>query len=256
MIFDVKGKAFAVLKGNWFKVVFMMFLCFFIGVITGTGRSTLTFNNGDFNFRLLTFSASDSIFVVILGGFIGSICFFAIVDLIHNIKFNIRKRFLLTFLYSFKTKSLLIKGFLINSLNRLLQFGIVILTAIVIVNFLTLFIGELTGIRIIKLLGLILTIIIIIWVYLGLSQCMYLLYEEPKISILNCIKNSCKMMKGNRLSLISLYAIFSFWILLGLIAFVIGVLWSFAYFEVTKFEFYQMLKRKEKQKEWHGAFES
>ncbi|WP_209121230.1 DUF975 family protein [Alkalihalobacillus sp. BA299] len=165
-----------------------------------------------------------------------------VVDLIYHIKYKEGNKFLKAFLYSFKNKSLLFKGFVILALSRLLQFFIVILLTITFLYFLIFLTGDVATPDIAKFIGLLVFSLIIVWIYLGLSQSMYILYERPKIKLFKCIYYSFKLMRGNRASLIGLYLIFGLWFLLGLVALVVGVLWILAFFEVSRVEFYQSLK--------------
>ncbi|WP_096186521.1 DUF975 family protein [Evansella halocellulosilytica] len=243
MVFSIKQSAREVLRGNWIKVVSLIFICYFIGILAGTNITTINFKSDGISISLLTFSTSDSILGILLAAFIGSIGFFAVVDLIHNIKYQDGRKFLSAFTYSFKNKSLLLKGFVVNSLIRLLQFFAVIIFVFAILQSLWI-IGD-QNLDMTKItIGIVLALLplLLVWLFLGLSQAMYILYDKPKIKLTKSIYLSFKLMKGNKWSLIGLYISFIGWFFLGLLALIIGVFWSFTYFEAARFEFYQMLK--------------
>lgn len=243
MIFEIQQDALRLLRGNWLKAVSLVFVCYMIAVVTGTSRSGISIRDG-FSFSLWTFSTSDSLILIILGGFIASICFFAVVDLIYHIRIDNSKNIFTTFLYSFKNKSLLYKGFIIMALIRSLQFFGIFMFIISVLHVLFVFTGNYNTSAILRLLMICFIPFLILWLQLGLSQCMYILYDQPKIKLYKCIYYSFKLMNGSRWALIGLYIVFIFWFFLGLLALVVGALWSLAFFEATRFVFYQTLKSK------------
>ncbi|WP_216827389.1 DUF975 family protein [Alkalihalobacterium elongatum] len=256
MVWSVKQSALEVLKGNWFKVIGIIFVCYMIKVFLGTSRSSWNISSDGVSMTPLVLASSENILVIIAAAFFNSILFFAIVDLISHIKFNSGKKFFSAFIYSFKNPSLLYKGFIINAISSLVIFFFWLTSVITLLNLLYVMLEGFQTDDIMKFFFVLLIPIALLWVFLGLSQAMYILYEDPKTNVIKCVIRSFKMMNGNRWSLIGLYVSFVLWFFLGLIALVVGLLASLAFFEVSRFEYFQMLKRKERQKQWQGYFES
>ena len=77
---------------------------------------------------------------------------------------------------------------------------------------------------------------------LFLSQTMFLLIESPNQRLWNCLKESVRMMKGNKGRLFYLYLSFFGMIILGYCSLGIGFLWVFPYIQATMTEYYLDLK--------------
>jgi uncharacterized membrane protein len=242
MISAAKVRAQSILKYNWIRVVGLMFITFVIELLSGTNLSNLYKRDGSIGFSLLSISSSGGLSFVFLGGLIGSILFFIIVDLIENIKRQEDRGYLTAFLYPFKNWSLLIKGSIIGIFNRILLFSFAITLGIFVFNLLIVSMGGFTASSLISTAVMLLIICISMWLYLGFSQALYILYEEPKLKLRKCIYYSFKMADGNRWWLIGFYLSFYFWFILGALALIVGVFWSMAYFQVSRFEFYHVLK--------------
>ncbi|MGX4601732.1 DUF975 family protein [Faecalimicrobium sp. JNUCC 81] len=81
----------------------------------------------------------------------------------------------------------------------------------------------------------------IIWL-LMFSQIYFILVENPKISIMECLIESCELMNGFKSELFILHLSFIGWAIVSLITFGIGFLWYVPYYEVTLGNFYVKLK--------------
>ncbi|MDQ0483945.1 DUF975 family protein [Guptibacillus hwajinpoensis] len=235
MISEVKGNALHILKGNWMKVVSLVFITYLLISLAGADYSTLSFNRGGLSFSPLTFTSSLNIVGIILGSLIGSILFFALVDLIHSIKHHKDKKYLTSFFYGFRHRTLITKGFFILVVNRILQLAVAICTGSALFNLLLMNNPLRAGV-------LFIIALMTGWLYLGISQCLYIFYDDPKVNVIKCISSSITLMKGRKLQLLGLYISFIGWFLLGLLAFIVGILWSIAYFKVSRFEFYESIK--------------
>ncbi|MDP4549608.1 DUF975 family protein [Alkalihalobacillus macyae] len=208
MISEVKGNALHILKGNWMKVVSLVFITYLLFSLAGTDYSTLSFNKGGLSFSPFTFTSSLNLVGIILGSLIGSILFFALVDLIHCIKHHKNKKYLTSFLYGFRHRTLIIKGFFISVVNRLLQLVVAMCTGAALFNLLLMNNPLRAGV-------LFIITLMTGWVYLGISQCLYIFYDDPKVNFIKCISSSIRLMKGRKLQLVGLYISFIGWLLLG-----------------------------------------
>lgn len=89
------------------------------------------------------------------------------------------------------------------------------------------------------------TIIFIVpGIILGLmfSQSYYILIDNNDLSAIDCIKESSRLMKGNKMYLFVLGLSFIGWFILGEITLGIGMLWISPYYSVTLGNFYENLK--------------
>ncbi|MBU9712272.1 DUF975 family protein [Evansella tamaricis] len=255
MVWSSMSSALDVLKGNWLKVMGIVILCYVIRVLLGTSRSSWNITGDGFSMSPMVFATSENITAIIIGAFFNSILFFTVIDVLSKLKTKERKNLFSSFLYAFKNPSLLYKGFIIHAINAVLLFLTVILYIISFLFLLNVFMEGFSSESIVRFGGILLPSVVCLWVFLGLSQAMYLLYEDPKTSIFNCIRRSFRMMKGHRLSLIGLYIIFLFVHSVGLMALVVGLFVTISFYEVTRLEYFHGLKQKERQREWKKNFE-
>lgn len=92
-------------------------------------------------------------------------------------------------------------------------------------------------------IGTILLIVPGIIVGLMFSQAYYILAENPTLSVIECLKQSSKMMDGFKGELFILELSFIGWIIVCLFTLGIGFLWYSPYYEMTKGNFYIQLKK-------------
>ncbi|KHE71015.1 DUF975 family protein [Halobacillus sp. BBL2006] len=92
----------------------------------------------------------------------------------------------------------------------------------------------------------------IIWLYLGISQAMYILYDDPKAGIFPSIKNSFSLMNGHKGTLLGLFVLTGVGLILGALLFVVGAIVSLVVYEVSRLAFYRNLLQMKRQKEWHA----
>jgi uncharacterized membrane protein len=89
------------------------------------------------------------------------------------------------------------------------------------------------------MIGFILLIVPGIIVSLMLSQIYYILAENEDISAIEAIKESARIMKGNKFRLFKLGLSFIGWFILGMITLGIGFLWIMPYYTITLTNFYK-----------------
>ncbi|WP_269524622.1 DUF975 family protein [Coraliomargarita parva] len=83
----------------------------------------------------------------------------------------------------------------------------------------------------------------IVWTYMFLRYGVvyYIANDEPELGVLGAIKRSTEVMKGRKAKLFGLYLSFIGWMFLGMLAFLIGMLWSTAYMSAAIAAFYDDL---------------
>jgi len=91
-------------------------------------------------------------------------------------------------------------------------------------------------------LGLLLFIIPGIIVFLGFSQFMWVMLEDRELGIIDALKKSWELMKGQKLAYFVLNLSFIGWILLTIPTLFIGMLWLIPYMYVTYYLFYKKIK--------------
>ena len=101
----------------------------------------------------------------------------------------------------------------------------------------------LTGIVI--LIGFILLVVPGIIVSFMLSQVYYILAENEDISAIEAMKESARIMKGNKFRLFKLSLSFIGWFILGVITLGIGFLWITPYYSMTLTNFYKEISAPE-----------
>ena len=85
---------------------------------------------------------------------------------------------------------------------------------------------------------MILGCIILIILVLSWSLSIYLLLDDPTLSVMAAFKESSQLMKGNKFRLFALELSFLGWAILGLLSFMIGFLWISPYLNQTMIQFY------------------
>lgn len=82
----------------------------------------------------------------------------------------------------------------------------------------------------------------LLYLYLGFSHVLYILYEDPQNGFFSAVSYSFQLAKGNRLPLMGLFFLFSLILALGLAVFIVGVFFSLVYYHMTRVEFYKLLQ--------------
>lgn len=95
------------------------------------------------------------------------------------------------------------------------------------------------------IIGLIFLIIPGIIVSFMLSQVYYILAENEDISAIEAMKESARIMKGNKFRLFILGLSFIGWFILGVITLGIGFLWITPYYSITLTNFYKEISAPE-----------
>jgi len=95
---------------------------------------------------------------------------------------------------------------------------------------------------ILVILGLILFIIPGIIIMMGLAQVMFILFDEPKLKIIDAFKKSWTMMQGYKMDYFILNLSFLGWGILALLTFGIGLIWLIPYMLITYYLYYKKIK--------------
>ena len=74
------------------------------------------------------------------------------------------------------------------------------------------------------------------------SQVFYLIIENPDISVIDCLKESARIMKGHKMELFLLHLSFIGWLILSFLTFGIANLYVFPYYQATLANFYLEIK--------------
>lgn len=89
------------------------------------------------------------------------------------------------------------------------------------------------------------SLVLLFWAALNWTLFYYILAENPEKKVLEALKESSRLMKGNRWRYFVLFLSFLGMELLGLLSFGIGMLWLTPYMGMTSALFYQDVKRTE-----------
>ena len=87
------------------------------------------------------------------------------------------------------------------------------------------------------LIGLLLIVLILAW-----ALTPYLLLDYPGLRVQDAMKQSKKLMRGNKWRLFLLYLSFLGWLIFSVLTFGIGLLWIVPYMEMTIITFYRELR--------------
>lgn len=91
--------------------------------------------------------------------------------------------------------------------------------------------------------GMVFFIIPGIIIALAFAMAPYILVEDNSKGIIEVLKESCEMMKGNKWEYLILEMSFILWLLLGVITFGVGLLWVMPYIHLTDANYYMELKK-------------
>ena len=84
-------------------------------------------------------------------------------------------------------------------------------------------------------------IAVYMFMYLRYSMAMFIAIDDPEVGTMNALNQSVEMMAGKKKKLLMLYLSFIGWYLLGMLAFLVGLLWVFPYIITSISAFYDDL---------------
>jgi uncharacterized membrane protein len=92
------------------------------------------------------------------------------------------------------------------------------------------------------ILGMILLIIPGIILAFGFSMSYYVMIDKPELGIVDTLKESWKIMKGNKTKLLGLSLRFIPWAILGILCLVVGVIFVLPWMQMSYASFYEEIK--------------
>ena len=92
------------------------------------------------------------------------------------------------------------------------------------------------------ILGMILLIIPGIILAFGFSMAYYVMIDKPELGVVDTLKESWKIMKGNKTKLFGLSLRFIPWAILGFLCFVIGIIFVLPWMQLSYASFYEEIK--------------
>ena len=92
------------------------------------------------------------------------------------------------------------------------------------------------------ILGMILLIIPGIILAFGFSMAYYVMIDKPELGIVDTLKESWKIMKGNKTKLLGLSLRFIPWAILGILCLVVGVIFVLPWMQMSYASFYEEIK--------------
>ncbi|UJL46321.1 DUF975 family protein [Virgibacillus sp. NKC19-16] len=247
MIGTAYKDAFDILNRNWLKIIGMILLIYLIKLLIGTlpiqGSISIRFDPA-------SVATSESLKTLAVRAFINSILFFIMIHYITLTNQTMRGRLLTAITYPFKNPRLLYKGVIVLFLTNFILYFFWML--LLYTAFGGLIISA-TGINIrssIAILVIILVYVLFFWLYLGISQALYLLHDDPKLNTFRSIRRSFSLMKGYRWPLSGLLVLSGLGLIIGILLFMIGAIFALVLYELVRLAFYQELLRKKRQQEW------
>ncbi|GAB3045021.1 hypothetical protein GCM10027286_04310 [Virgibacillus ainsalahensis] len=247
MIGTAFKEAIDILNRNWLKIIGMVLFIYVIKLLIGTlpvqGTVSLRFDP-------MSVATSESLKTLLLKAFVNSILFFIMIQYITLTKQTMRGRLLTSIIYPFRHPRLLYKGVIVLFLNNFMLYFFWMLLLYTGFGGLLIYAAGLDIRSGIVILGIILIYALLFWLYAGISQALYLLHDDPKLNIFRSIKKSFSLMKGYRWSLLGLFVLTGLGLIIGILLFMIGAIFTLVLYEVVRLAFYQELLRKKRQQEW------
>ncbi len=90
--------------------------------------------------------------------------------------------------------------------------------------------------------GIVLLIIPGIILGLGLSMVYYVMIDKPELGVVDTLKESWKIMKGNKTKLLGLSLRFIPWAILGVLCLIVGVIFVLPWMQLSYASFYEEIK--------------
>ncbi|WP_059105749.1 hypothetical protein [Shouchella shacheensis] len=176
MVWTAQQQAQVILRKNWLKSIFFVFICYVVIVLFGNTLVDVRSNDGGFSVSLFSVATSMRLLSVIgpLGALVTSIMHFAILDYYFGLQ-DRKKRFFSSFLYSFKNPRLLYKGVVITIMNLVLLASTLMIIAFMLLGLLGAGAFLNIGFLLMTAIG-----VVLLYLYLGLAHVIYILYENPK----------------------------------------------------------------------------
>lgn len=76
---------------------------------------------------------------------------------------------------------------------------------------------------------------------LAYSMSMFILHDNPELTVVEALRRSREMMRGYKWDLFVMYLSFLGWILLGILTLFIGYLWLVPYMTMSEYKFYEKI---------------
>lgn len=92
------------------------------------------------------------------------------------------------------------------------------------------------------IIGIILLIVPGIILALGLSMVYYVMIDKPELGVVDTLKESWRIMKGNKTKLLGLSLRFIPWAILGILCLVVGIIFVLPWMQLSYASFYEKIK--------------
>ncbi|GAE27755.1 hypothetical protein JCM9140_3912 [Halalkalibacter wakoensis JCM 9140] len=233
--------------GNWLKITGMVLLVYIIKMLLGTMPISGTMI---IRFDPLSVLTSRTLMSLLAGALVNSILFFIMIDYITRSEQTMSKRFQRACTYPFRHPQLLFKGFFVLFITYLFIQMISLMSIYSVLGTLFMIAADINVRLMMVFVAFVSLFALFIWLFLGLSQVLYILYDDPKKGTFRSMKESFSIMKGHRWALFGFFLLTGVAFILGFVLFLIGAIVSLVIFEVARLAFYRDLLRKKRQKEW------
>ncbi|WP_281974378.1 DUF975 family protein [Halobacillus litoralis] len=239
------------LNGKWLRGIGIVLLCYIIKLVLETLPV-----QGSISIQMapVAVASSETLISLVITSVVNSILFFIMIDYITNTQYTMRKRFVKACTYPFRNWHLLYKGLAVFFITNLLLYVIGMMMIYAGLGSLFTYAAGVSLWSGILFAAYLLVFAFIIWLFLGISQAMYILYDDPGSGIYSSMKESFLLMKGYKWPLLGLFVLTGIGLILGVLLFVVGLVVSLAIYEVSRLVFYRALIQKRRQREWHAKF--
>lgn len=256
-ISQLKNDALEVLHGNFNKGVFTVLVCFLIGI--GASTATLAISGVDIIDYYTAFFTFDTLGMLQAtedaSRWTSSINLVFNILILTPIAIGLVNSFRLLYESKGSDKAILKNTFKLIFNKRymsivaaVLVFAILIILMILPGTLVFSLIMFLINNTVAYVIGGILIAVYVIWISLMYSQIGFILIDEPKMDILDVMRQSRTMMKGQKWRYIGMMLSFIGWFLLCLLTLGIGFLWLNTYVKTTQAVFYCDIRDTERAK--------
>ncbi|MFD1851943.1 hypothetical protein [Oceanobacillus bengalensis] len=244
--------ALDILNRNWLKIIGMVLLIYIVKLLMGTlpiqGTIILRFDP-------LAMVTSESLRTLIVRALTNGILFFILIQYITLTKQTMRGRLVTAITYPFRHPRLLYKGTIVLFLTNIILYFFWMLILYTGLGGTLIYAGGLSVRSGFVILVIVLLYVLLFWLFAGISQALYLLHDDPKLSTFRSIKESFSLMKGSRWSLLGLFVLTGLGLIIGMYLFIVGAIFTLVLYEVVRLAFYQELLRRKRQREWQDKLE-
>ncbi|WP_226577913.1 DUF975 family protein [Halobacillus litoralis] len=247
MIGSTLKDAVNILNGNWLKIIGMVVFTYFIKLVLETLPVQGTVS---IQMTPMTVASSETILSLLVASAVNSVLFFVLVDYITQTQYTMRKRFVRACTYPFRNWQLLYKGLIVFFLSNFLIFLIGMMLIYGGIGSLFTYAAGISIATSLLVIAYLLLFTLLIWLFLGISQSMYILYDDPDVGVFKSLKDSFSLMKGHKWALLALFVLTGLALIIGVLLVVIGAILSLVLYEVARFAFYRELKRKKRLLDW------